>query len=199
MDVDGRTPLSGLFSAGESACVSVHGANRLGGNSLLETVVFGRRAGRAVSSFLKENTLSEFDMNPALSDASYGIAEILKRKDGVNAFEIREELQELMQTKCGVFRTKEQLTDAFDALEKLRERYKDVALIDRRGAYNTELASVIELGYLLDVAVTIVKGALNREESRGAHSRVDFPGRDDKSWMKHTLIYKEERRFPYRL
>ncbi len=190
-DVDCRTPLSGLFSAGESSCISVHGANRLGGNSLLETIVFGRRAGRTVSSFVKEGTRSGFDMSPALSDASFGIANILKRKDGENAFLIREELQELMQTKCGVFRTKERLQEADEALPGLRARYKEVALTDRRGAFNTELAGVLELGYLLDVAVTIVKGALNREESRGAHSRVDFPKRDDKKWMKHTLIYKE--------
>ncbi len=194
-DVDGRTPLAGLFSAGESSCISVHGANRLGGNSLLETIVFGRRAGKAVSSFVKEDTRTDFDMSPALSDASFDIANILKRKEGANAFEIREELQELMQTKCGVFRTKEKLLEADEALPKLRERYKEVALVDRRGAFNTELASVLELGYLLDVAVTIVKGALNREESRGAHSRVDFPDRDDKKWMKHTLIYKEEDAF----
>ncbi|MBE9531761.1 MAG: FAD-binding protein, partial [Proteobacteria bacterium] len=195
VDVDGKTPLTGLFSAGESACVSVHGANRLGGNSLLETIVFGRRTGRAVSAFLKDFTPEDFDMNPALADASFDIAKILKRKDGVNAFEIREELQELMQTKCGVFRTKEKLMEADAELEKLRESYKNVALIDRRGAFNTELAGVLELGYLLDVAVTIVRGALNREESRGAHSRVDFPTRDDEMWMKHTLMYKEGDKF----
>ena len=195
VDVDGRTPLTGLFSAGESACVSVHGANRLGGNSLLETIVFGRRAGIAVSAFVKENPPADFDINSALRDASFNIANILKRKDGVNGAELRAELQELMQTKCGVFRTKEELTEAEEALKILRERYKDVALTDRRGAYNTELASVLELGYLLDVAVTIVRGALNREESRGAHSRVDFPKRDDEKWMKHTLIYKEEGEF----
>ena len=194
-DVDCRTPLAGLFSAGESSCISVHGANRLGGNSLLETIVFGRRAGKAVSSFVKEGTRNDFDMSPALSDASFDIAKILKRKEGESAYAIREELQELMQTKCGVFRTKERLLEVDQALPKLRERYKEVALTDRRGAFNTELASVLELGYLLDVAVTIVKGALNREESRGAHSRVDFPARDDEKWMKHTLIYKEDGEF----
>jgi succinate dehydrogenase / fumarate reductase flavoprotein subunit len=191
VDVDCKTPLTGLFSAGESSCVSVHGANRLGGNSLLDTVVFGRRAGIAVSEFVKENPPVDFDINPALADASFGIANILKRKEGVNTALLREELQELMQIKCGVFRTKEKLMEADRALVGLREKYKEVALTDRRGAYNTELANAIELGYLLDVAVTIVKGALNREESRGAHSRVDFPKRDDETWMKHTLIYKE--------
>ncbi|MEE9542735.1 MAG: succinate dehydrogenase/fumarate reductase flavoprotein subunit, partial [Thermodesulfobacteriota bacterium] len=145
-----------------------------------------------VSAFASANPPIDFDMTPALREASLTVANLLKKKEGTHVGEIRESLQELMQTRCGVFRTKEKLTEALEGLAEIRKSYEGIALVDRRGAYNIELENVLELGHLIDVAFTIVLGALNREESRGAHSRIDFTERDDEKWMKHTLIYKEK-------
>lgn len=191
-DTDGATKITGLYAAGECACVSVHGANRLGGNSLLETIVFGRRAGAKVSEFCLGARLPEFP-DGFLRDAAHEVADIIRRDDGEAAYAIRDEMTRVMEEYCGVFRNKERLLDGLSRIKTLKERYKRVTLADKRDLFNTELLAVIELGNMLDVAETIVVSAISREESRGAHFRKDFPRRDDQKWLMHTMIRKVER------
>ncbi|HHL40526.1 MAG TPA: FAD-dependent oxidoreductase [Deltaproteobacteria bacterium] len=194
VDVDGRTSVRGLFAAGECACVSVHGANRLGGNSLLEAVVFGRRAGRAAGDFALESRLEDFPSD-ALALAAEPIARILNRADGEPAFAVRNEAGRVMEAMCGVFRDEGRLREALSAIEGLRERYGRVALTDRGDIFNMELPAVLELGHILDVCEAILTGALARTESRGSHFRTDHPRRDDDNWLKHTLVRKEDGAF----
>lgn len=198
-DINGMTAIAGLYAAGESACVSVHGANRLGGNSLLDAIVFGRRAGVAASEFCFQTTFPEFP-DSSLKDAAHEVADIIKRDGGEPAFIIRGEMTAAMESSCGVFRDKERLTNGLENIRELKERYKKVSLSDKSDCFNTELLAVVELGNMLDVAEAILIGAVNREESRGAHSRTDFPTRDDGKWLKHTLINKanEELKISYK-
>lgn len=189
-DVDGRTSVPGLFAAGESACVSVHGANRLGGNSLLETIVFGRRAGKKASEYCSSTDITPFP-DSALSDAAARVAGIWQRDSGEAAYVLRNEMTAVMEEFCGIFRNKERLSKGYDRIRELKERYKNVALTDRADFFNNELLHVIELGGMLDVCESILSGALRREESRGSHFRTDFTKRDDANWLKHTLVYKD--------
>jgi succinate dehydrogenase / fumarate reductase flavoprotein subunit len=193
-DVDGRvtidaqnTPIPGLYAAGECACVSVHGANRLGTNSLVDLVVFGRRAGRHMARFVQEN-----DFHPLPKDSAYRArAEIewIRENDGTERVaQIRAELQEAMMTDAGVFRTGDGLKRLQQKLGELRNRYTQIRIDDKSRTFNMELVEAIELGFLLDCAEAIAASALAREESRGAHYREDFPARDDANWLKHTLI-----------
>jgi succinate dehydrogenase / fumarate reductase flavoprotein subunit len=193
-DVDGRvtidaqnTPIPGLYAAGECACVSVHGANRLGTNSLVDLVVFGRRAGRHMARFVQEN-----DFHPLPKDPAYRArAEIewIWENDGTERVaQIRAELQEAMMTDAGVFRTGDGLKRLQQKLGELRNRYTQIRIDDKSRTFNMELMEAIELGFLLDCAEAITASALAREESRGAHYREDFPARDDANWLKHTLI-----------
>ncbi|ACM05198.1 succinate dehydrogenase flavoprotein subunit [Thermomicrobium roseum] len=193
-DVDGRvtidaqnTPIPGLYAAGECACVSVHGANRLGTNSLVDLVVFGRRAGRHMARFVQEN-----DFHPLPKDPAYRArAEIewIRENDGTERVaQIRAELQEAMMTDAGVFRTGDGLKRLQQKLGELRNRYTQIRIDDKSRTFNMELMEAIELGFLLDCAEAIAASALAREESRGAHYREDFPARDDANWLKHTLI-----------
>ncbi|MBI5493159.1 MAG: FAD-binding protein [Deltaproteobacteria bacterium] len=188
--VDGATRIAGLFAAGESACVSVHGANRLGGNSLLETIVFGRRAGKKAAEFAKGSPLPDFP-DSALRDAAHEVADIMKRDDGEAQHIIRNELNALMEENCGIFRNRERLTKCLDKVRELKQRYGRVALSDKGEFFNNELLYVLELGKMLTVSEAIVLGALNRQESRGSHFRTDFPARNDNDWLKHTLVYKD--------
>jgi succinate dehydrogenase / fumarate reductase flavoprotein subunit len=193
-DVDGRvtidaqnTPIPGLYAAGECACVSVHGANRLGTNSLVDLVVFGRRAGRHMARFVQEN-----DFHPLPKDPAYRArAEIewIWENDGTERVaQIRAELQEAMMTDAGVFRTGDGLKRLQQKLGELRNRYSQIRIDDKSRTFNMELMEAIELGFLLDCAEAVTASALAREESRGAHYREDFPARDDANWLKHTLI-----------
>lgn len=190
VDVDCATKITGLYAAGESACVSVHGANRLGGNSLLDAIVFGRRAGQSAARFCADASLSAFP-DTALEEAAFEVAAILQREEGESPAVIRNEMNAAMEAYCGVFRNREKLRKGLDKIREIKERYRNVALTDKGDYYNNELLSVIELGAMLDVSESIFLGALNREESRGAHSRVDFPKRNDGEWLKHTLITKD--------
>ena len=181
----------GLYAAGECACVSVHGANRLGTNSLLDLVVFGRRAGDDAARYIAEADLTmppEHPERPTLEllDA------ILGRTTGDNAGEIRKELQDNMFDLAFVVRSDESLTKMQQILTSLHERYERVAITDKGGLYNTDLMETVELGYLLDCADALVAGALVRTESRGAHFREDHPLRDDANWLKHTLATREQ-------
>src|SRR3989338_429604 len=189
-DVRGATNIKGLYAAGECACVSVHGANRLGGNSLLDTIVFGRRAGYAASQYAKETTLAEFPEN-ALRDTAQGIAVIINRANGEKTADLRDELAYVMSRYVGVFRDKNRLDTALAEIMKLKARYENISVEDKGDIFNTELISALELGHLMTIAECIVLSAINRRESRGAHYRLDFLLRDDANWLKHTLLSKD--------
>ena len=197
-DVDGRvvlgedeTPVPGLYAAGECACVSVHGANRLGTNSLLDIVVFGRRSGRAAAEFAGGADVPELPERPDgfVADLLDGLT---GRPEGANAADIRAEMQEQMQDLAFVVRTEESLRKMQEILDGLRERYQRVYVQDAGKMFNTELMEVVELGFLLDCADALVAAALARDESRGGHFREDHPLRDDANWLKHSLAYRQQ-------
>ncbi|TAJ10240.1 MAG: FAD-binding protein [Nitrospirae bacterium] len=182
----GETELSGLYAAGECACVSVHGANRLGGNSLLETIVFGRRAGlRAAESLrgLAPRAISDH----TLRAEERRIGQLMDHKGPERAWQVRDDLGKVMSLNLGIFRTKESMTEALGQVRALQARAAQVSLQDRGRVFNTDLIHALELQSLVDIAETIVAGALAREESRGAHYRSDFPARNDAAWLKHSL------------
>ncbi|TLY29457.1 MAG: FAD-binding protein [Nitrospirae bacterium] len=185
----GETELPGLYAAGECACVSVHGANRLGGNSLLETVVFGRRAGQRAAEY------ADGKVPRAVSDATLRTEEarirtFMKNEGPERAWQIQEELGKTMSLNLGIFRTQKSMTEAGEKVRELKSRASYVLLQDRGQVFNTDLIQALELQALLEVAEAIVAAALAREESRGAHYRSDFPRRDDANWLKHTLAYR---------
>ena len=203
-DVEGRvvideksTPLPGFYAAGEVACVSVHGANRLGTNSLVDILVFGRRGGRHAAKFIKENDWAPL---PAKADepARALIRELKNSRGTERPADIRDALQDEMMEKASVFRDAKGLTAMREKLRELRARYRQARVEDQSACYNTELLEVIELGALLDLAEVLVESALVRQESRGAHFREDFPKRDDPNWLKHTLAYKGEKGIDFR-
>jgi succinate dehydrogenase / fumarate reductase flavoprotein subunit len=196
-DTDGRVVVGadeevvpGLYAAGECACVSVHGANRLGTNSLLDLVVFGRRAGDDAARYVSEASLPEIQRGAEAATLEQ-LNAILGRTTGDNAGEIREELQDNMFDLAFVVRSEESLAKMQQILGGLRERYDRVAITDKGAIYNTDLMETVELGFLLDCADALVAGALVRTESRGGHYREDHPLRDDANWLKHTLAYRQ--------
>jgi succinate dehydrogenase / fumarate reductase flavoprotein subunit len=186
-----ETPVPGLYAAGECACVSVHGANRLGTNSLLDIVVFGRRGGRHLADFAKDAELPELPERPEGAAAEM-VGGLLNRSEGANAADIRSELQEQMQDLAFVVRTEESLRKMQAILDGLRDRFERVYVQDTGKRFNTELMEVVELGFLLDCADTLVAAALARDESRGGHYREDHPLRDDANWLKHSLAYRHD-------
>ena len=197
-DVDGQvvlgeaeTPVPGLYAAGECACVSVHGANRLGTNSLLDIVVFGRRSGKHAATFAEDADLPELPERPEGSVADT-VDALLSRPEGANAADIRAELQEQMQDLAFVIRTEESLRKMQEILGGLHERFERVYVQDTGKMFNTEVMEVVELGFLLDCADTLVAAALARDESRGGHYREDHPLRDDEHWLKHSLAYRQD-------
>ncbi|MBI5234989.1 MAG: FAD-dependent oxidoreductase [Deltaproteobacteria bacterium] len=188
-DVDGRTGIDGLFAAGECACISVHGANRLGGNSLLDAIVFGRRAGATAADFALSSLPAQFPEG-ALRDVARDLARLYNSGDGDSARVIRGALGALMEESCGIFRDRDRLAACMSGISELKDRFGRVGLSDKTDGFNMELLSIIELGGMLDAAEAIAMSALNREESRGAHSRTDFPARNDKDWLKHTVVHR---------
>jgi succinate dehydrogenase / fumarate reductase flavoprotein subunit len=203
-DVEGRvvideknTSLPGFYAAGEVACVSVHGANRLGTNSLVDILVFGRRGGRHAAKFIKEN---DWVPLPARADEpARALVSELKNSGGKERpADLRDALQDEMMDKASVFRDAKGLTAMREKLRELRARYRQAKIEDQSACYNTELLEVIELGGLLDIAEVLVESALARQESRGAHFREDFPKRDDPNWLKHTLAYKGEKKVDFK-
>ncbi len=178
----------GLYAAGECACVSVHGANRLGTNSLLDINVFGKRAGRNAVAYAKTA-----EWVPLPKDPTAGVRKLLDHVRGGDGSEriavIRRELQEAMDRNAQVFRTDESLREVGDLIKKLRARYRNVQVQDKGKRFNTDLLEAVELGFLLDLAEVVVYSARNRKESRGAHMREDYPKRDDKNLMVHTMAY----------
>jgi succinate dehydrogenase / fumarate reductase flavoprotein subunit len=183
-------PVPGLYAAGECACVSVHGANRLGTNSLLDIVVFGRRGGRHMARYARESDLPDLPERPAGRSLEM-LDPILTRTEGSNAADIRAELQDAMFDLAFVVRTEDGLRKMQDILTGLRERYERVAIQDKGSVYNTDLMEAVEVGFLLDCADALVVAALARDESRGAHFREDHPLRDDAHWLKHSLGTRE--------
>jgi succinate dehydrogenase / fumarate reductase, flavoprotein subunit len=198
-DVDGRvvidaakTVLPGLYAAGEAACVSVHGANRLGTNSLTDLVVFGRRAGVDMARFCSETELLPLP-DGAADEVTAEFARLRAGEGDVSAFELRERMQALMTEKVGVFRVEEPMREAVEELGELRRQYESGISVDDQGKiFNTELLEAWELGCLLQLAEVTAVSALARRESRGGHARDDYPERDDQEWLKHTLCYQEE-------
>jgi succinate dehydrogenase / fumarate reductase, flavoprotein subunit len=182
--------ITGFYAAGECACVSVHGANRLGTNSLLDIVVFGRRGGKKISEFLEKAEYSDFKGDPT-EKTREEMNRLLDQTGGEKVAVIRRELQENMMDKCGIFRNEGDLKQMKELIKQYKERYAKLTVQDKSKVFNTDLIETIELGNLLDIAETINDSALNRPESRGAHTREDFPNRNDAEWMKHTFIYKD--------
>jgi succinate dehydrogenase / fumarate reductase flavoprotein subunit len=186
---DKGTKIAGFYSAGEVACVSVHGANRLGTNSLLDIIVFGRRGGKKMAEYVKE---SEFVPLPDDADewTRKTIEGLLNSNGRERISKIRTELQDVMMDKLSVFRTEQGMRETIEKIKELKDRFREARIDDKSKKFNTELIEALELRNLLDTAEAIAYSALNRTESRGAHYREDYPKRDDKNWLKHTLIYK---------
>jgi len=182
--------IEGLYAAGEVACVSVHGANRLGCNSLIDLVIFGKRAGTEMSRF--SNRSEQKPIEKGLQESLSAELESHIKSDGnEKASVIRSEMQQVMSKNCNVYRDKKGLNTALTEIRKLKERYGSVGVADKSMCFNYELEEVFELGNMLDLAEVVVLSALKREESRGAHFRTDFPERDDTAWLKHTLAFKK--------
>ena len=185
------TVVDGLYAAGECACVSVHGANRLGTNSLLDLVVFGRRAGQHIGDYVKQ--ADQPQLAAAAADEARGwIARLTDGGTGPHGGHISDEMQVTMMEKVGIYRNAGEMEAAVHNIQALRERYRDVCVQDTGKAFNTDLLEIIELGNLLDLSLLTAASALNRTESRGAHSREDYPERDDDNWLKHSLAYLED-------
>jgi succinate dehydrogenase / fumarate reductase flavoprotein subunit len=191
-DLDGKTVLEGLYAAGECACVSVHGANRLGGNALMETITYGKRAGRAAAEWALANTVVA-PPESALGDAEQDLQRLLDRTEGERPYAIRDEMAATMHENFGVFRREEQMVEQGRIVEALRERYERVVVEDTGDVFNTDLTQALELEYLLDLAQCMVVAGIARKESRGAHARPhDYPERDDENFLKHTLVTLDE-------
>jgi succinate dehydrogenase / fumarate reductase flavoprotein subunit len=180
-------PVPGLYAAGETACVSVHGANRLGGNSLLDILVFGRAAANHILEFLKENRYHRPLSQASVDQALARLARWERKGDGEAVEPLRRELRKVMEDHCGVFRTAEVMQEGVDKLRVLRERIANAVIRDHSQTFNTARIEAMELENLMDCAMATMCSALGREESRGAHSRVDFPERDDERWLRHSL------------
>jgi succinate dehydrogenase / fumarate reductase flavoprotein subunit len=187
-DVWGRTELEGLYAAGECACVSVHGANRLGGNALMETITFGKRSGRHGAEWALANTTVTVPEG-IVSDTERELKELLDRTEGERPWKIRDELGQTMHENFGVFRREEQMLEQQEIVAGLRERFEHVVVEDKGDVFNSDLTQALELGFLLELADCMVVSGLARKESRGAHARPhDYPDRDDVNYMKHTIV-----------
>jgi len=189
-DINGATKFKGLYAAGECACVSVHGANRLGGNSLLDTVVFGKISGRVAADYVlskKDQKQGEAAVMNTMREAKAAIERLLSQSGEENHSDIRLEMRETMFEKCGIFRDKKGLEEGIEKIKELKKRYLEAPVQNKGKTYNLDLIRCYELQGMLEVAEAMLVGALKREESRGAHSRLDFKERDDVKFLKHTI------------
>jgi len=187
-DLWGKTELDGLYASGECACVSVHGANRLGGNALMETITYGKRSGAAAAEWALGHTTVTVPES-AVADAEREIRTLLDRRDGERPHAIRDEMASTMHENFGVFRREDQMRRQGEIVEALRERNKRVVVDDKGSVFNNDVTQALELGFLLELAACMVEAGIARKESRGAHARpYDFPERDDESYMKHTIV-----------
>jgi succinate dehydrogenase / fumarate reductase flavoprotein subunit len=199
-DVHGRVSadengnlIEGLYAAGECACVSVHGANRLGTNSLVDLIVFGRRAGLHIADYVKGTDFPSIPGNPE-HPTRLILNRLFDGKNGPKPETIRNTIQELMMQNVGIYRKNQEMAEAVEKLKILRQEYKEIRVYDRNKAFNTNLLEILELGNLLDLAYISAACALNRTESRGAHAREDYPERNDNKWLKHTIARLKEDR-----
>ncbi len=192
-DIHGATPLAGLYAAGEVACVSINGANRLGSNSLPECLVFGARAGRAAAEFASAQKMPNGSVYAQATDELLRLEKQYLFKTGgtERIATLREEMQKTVESGAGIYRTESSLKQSIQKLHELQARFKNVALDDHGRTFNTELISALELGFMLEVAQSIVECALHRNESRGAHQRTDFPARDDQKFLAHSLVRRK--------
>jgi succinate dehydrogenase / fumarate reductase flavoprotein subunit len=188
---DNDNVVPGLYAAGECACVSVHGANRLGTNSLLDINVFGRRAGTAAAEYSQTVEHTELPAEPATAVEAM-VARLRESTGGERVATLRTELQQTMDMNAAVYRTEGTLKQALSDVQRLRERYANVSVGDKGRRYNSDLLEAVELGFLLDLAEVLVTGALARTESRGGHAREDYPTRDDVNFMRHTMAYRTD-------
>jgi succinate dehydrogenase / fumarate reductase, flavoprotein subunit len=188
-NIRGETNIPGLFAAGEAACVSIHGANRLGGNSLLETLVFGKAAGSAAAAYAAGASATTMHATD-LESVERPIRTWAGRADGEDPSALRTEMQQTMETYAGIYRNEADLLEGLKRIRTLRRRFERVRVVDASRVYNINLTDAVEVGHMLELAETIFVGAYARTESRGAHSRTDYPKRDDAKWMRHTLAQK---------
>ncbi|MDI9645495.1 MAG: succinate dehydrogenase/fumarate reductase flavoprotein subunit [Archaeoglobales archaeon] len=184
-----ETPVAGLYAAGECACVSIHGANRLGSNSTIECLVFGNVAGNMAAEYALRNGRMKITSEEIAIEEKRIYDSILGKSGDENPYQIKKELNETMDKNVWIFRTESELKDAVAKIKELKERYKDVEINDTRKGFNTDLLSTMEIGYMLDLAEVVAIAALKRTESRGAHYRLDYPKRDDVNWLKHSMAY----------
>ena len=194
-DITGATALSGFYAAGECACVSINGANRLGSNSLTELLVFGRRAGKAAAQFALESPrLNTASLDLQVAEEQERIRRNFFKKEGgtERIFTLRKEMNKTMETSAGIYRSEKSLKESCNKIKELKDRFSNIIMEDRSVTFNTELTSALELDFMLDVAEAIVYSALERTESRGSHQRTDFPGRDDENFLKHSLAYRND-------
>ena len=187
-DTYGATPAKGLWAAGEVACVSLHGANRLGTNSSSDCLVYGMLTGRQAADYAMKNSIREVPMDVVEAEEKRIFDRILKGSTGENPYHIRREMQSTMGTHVYIFRDEKGLKEALRKIKELRERFGQGHVADKDLEYNINLIHVLELDAMLEIAQVVVASALNRTESRGAHTRLDYPKRDDENWLKHTLI-----------
>lgn len=183
------TLMPGLYAAGECACVSVHGANRLGTNSLVDLVVFGRRAGIDMAKYVKENELPQLPRD-AETSVSTEIEHLFESDGSEQVFGIRDEMRKVMMDKCSVFRDRKDLEQTLDKIRELKNKHLNLSLKHKDKAFNYDLEDALELGNMLKIAEAIAFSALQRQESRGAHYRTDFPERNDEAWLRHTLVFQ---------
>jgi fumarate reductase flavoprotein subunit len=193
-DISGATPIQGLYAAGEAACVSINGANRLGSNSLTEVLVFGARAGKAAAAFAAGQREAGSAIMAQAHDEERRLQEKFLRKTGgkERIATLRVEMHKIMEESAGIYRTESTLQAATGKLRGLQERFSDVMIDDHSHTFNTELTSALELAYMLDLARAIVQSALERKESRGSHQRTDYPQRDDQRFLAHSLAYRTD-------
>src|SRR5213594_4346313 len=192
-DINAKTTLEGLYAAGETACVSLNGANRLGSNSLTELLVFGTRAGRAAAAYAtRASAPAAVKIQALAADEQRRLDRQFFKMDGgkERIAAIRQEMQKAMEEGAGIYRDEEKMQQACNTLRTLRERFKNILIEDRGATFNTEVMNALELDYMLDVAETVANSALLRKESRGSHTRTDFPKRDDANFLKHSLAFR---------
>jgi succinate dehydrogenase / fumarate reductase flavoprotein subunit len=185
--INGNQLTEGFFAAGECACVSVHGANRLGSNSLLECVVYGRRVGRSIANYVINRAMPEIDEQKYLQGCEKRIQDLLNQEGNIRIKSLRQNFQDAMTEHCGVFRTEEVMTEGLKQIRQLMTKYDQIFLDDKQRQWNTELVEALELQNIMIVGEMILTSALQRKESRGAHSREDYPSRDDRNFLQHTL------------
>jgi fumarate reductase flavoprotein subunit len=192
-DIHGATPMPGLYAAGEAACVSINGANRLGSNSLTELLVFGARAGKAAAAYATGQPEPDSSVLSQANDEQRRLEQQFLRKTGgkERIATLRTAMQQTMEQSASIYRERQTLQQGVTELQQLQERFRDVSLDDHSATFNTELTSALELSYMLDLAQVIVASALSRQESRGSHQRTDYPKRDDQQYLSHALARRD--------